>query len=201
MPLLCVSPHTAMIASPMNFCSVPLCCSTLPTMSEKYSLSCATSLSASALSVIVVKPRMSENKTVTGCLRPFKASTKERRSFENGLGDIFGNITVQHVAITPPLQLLQRVFKNNPKGAGGDEAKQAAASSARPDCDPLKAIWRTTSNAIVAPASKSPLSSACGIPRQMIRASATIAAERTRSKLLEGSVKPASCKTAAIICA
>jgi hypothetical protein len=53
-------PQTAMTASPINLSSVPSFSKTAAVMRLKYSLSCLTSASGSALSVGVVKPTMSE---------------------------------------------------------------------------------------------------------------------------------------------
>ena len=59
-----------MTASPMNLSSVPLFSNTAAVMRLRYSLSCFTSFSGSALSVMVVKPTMSENKIVAGMRTP-----------------------------------------------------------------------------------------------------------------------------------
>ncbi len=72
--LLCsTEPNTAMIMSPMYLSSTPSWANTISTMSVKYSLSKATVSLAPSRSEIEVKPRMSENSTLTS--RPVPPST------------------------------------------------------------------------------------------------------------------------------
>ena len=67
-----------MMASPINFCSVPFSINTTPTISKKYSFNCATSFSGSLPSVMLVNPRISLKSNATDCLRPLSDSKKPR---------------------------------------------------------------------------------------------------------------------------
>ena len=69
-PRLLTFPHTAMTASPMNLSSVPPFSKTTAVMRLKYSLSCLTSASGSAFSVLLVKPTISEKRIVAGMRTP-----------------------------------------------------------------------------------------------------------------------------------
>ncbi len=71
-----------------------------------------------------VNPRMSLNKIVTGFFCPRKDSSNERCVLENRLRDIFGNVTTEHVAITHPLELFQRVLEDDAERAGNDETEK-----------------------------------------------------------------------------
>jgi hypothetical protein len=80
-PSLCVSPHAAMMASPMNFCSVPdFFLQNHADHLQKIFVELRDQFSRVEFSVMLVNPRMSLNKTVTDCLRPLNDSMNERWS-------------------------------------------------------------------------------------------------------------------------
>ena len=67
------APKYTISASPMNLSSVPPLRNTTSTMRARYSLSSATTCGLSIRSAMVVKPRMSENSSVTSRCWPVSA--------------------------------------------------------------------------------------------------------------------------------
>ena len=133
---------------------------------------------------------MSLNKTVTGCLRPLNDLDERALVFQNRLGDIFGNVTFQHVAVAPPLELFQRVLENDSERAGGQSRQNSGGiigSDQSLKC--VNATWQPTKKARPSRRRAGDLSAAPAECRRQMTSASAIAPSASQKSVSGGSFR------------